>query len=167
MAAIYRKTSKGLSELATRALKLSPRLRSLLILIDGRRSDDELLRLVPTVGEEGVQALLAEGLIELIGLTNDVSPMPPRTTLPEAPRPASPGAPTLESLRQDLTRALTDLIGPLAAPLAIRIERARTRAELLALHEAAARQVESVRGRAAAETFWQRFAAAIEQLPQG
>ena len=145
MAAIYRKTSKGLTELGTRALKLSPRLRSLLILIDGRRSDDELLRIVPALGAEGVQALLTEGLIELIGVTNDVAPSSARAEPAEPPRkPAptpstGPATPALQPLRRDLVRALTDLAGPLAEPMAIKIERAGSRAELSALQEPAAR----------------------------
>ena len=36
MATIYRKTAKGVREIETRATKLAPRFRSLLILVDGK-----------------------------------------------------------------------------------------------------------------------------------
>ena len=164
MAAIYRKTSKGLSEIGTRALKLSPRLRSLLILVDGRRGDDELLRMMPAPGADGIRALAADGLIELIGVTNDA---PVRA---EEPAPAyktvSPVR-ALEALRRDLVHALIDQAGPMAETLAIRIERSAHRAELLTHLEAAIQLVASARGRTASEAFRLRFADAINQLPDG
>ncbi len=46
MATIYRKTAKGHSEIETRAHRLAPRLRSALIMVDGRRSDDEVRKLI-------------------------------------------------------------------------------------------------------------------------
>ena len=47
MATIFRKTEKGQREIETRALKLAPRFRSALILVDGRRSDAELIAMMP------------------------------------------------------------------------------------------------------------------------
>ena len=79
MATIYRKTAKGQSEIETRALKLAPRFRSLLILVDGRRSDRELTTLLPQAGDEALAALAQAGLIEAIGLTAD-TPVPGATT---------------------------------------------------------------------------------------
>jgi hypothetical protein len=46
MATIYRKTAKGHSEIETCAARLPPRLRSALILIDGRRTDGEMGKLI-------------------------------------------------------------------------------------------------------------------------
>jgi hypothetical protein len=42
MATTHRKTAKGTAEIETRAHRLSLRLRGMLILVDGRRSDDQL-----------------------------------------------------------------------------------------------------------------------------
>lgn len=69
MATIYRKTAKGHLEVETRALKLAPRFRSMLILVDGRRSDDELRAMLPRADLAVFDALAAAGLIEAIALT--------------------------------------------------------------------------------------------------
>ena len=44
---IYSKTALAHEELATRSHGLSPRLRQLLILIDGQRTEEQLVRLIP------------------------------------------------------------------------------------------------------------------------
>ena len=44
---IYSKTARAHEELATRSHGLSPRLRQLLILIDGQRTEEQLVRLIP------------------------------------------------------------------------------------------------------------------------
>ena len=73
-------------EIETRATKLAPRFRSLLILVDGRRSDDELNGLVANAGEQGLQALAEGGFIEAIGMTADVAVRPTA----EPPTPTAP-----------------------------------------------------------------------------
>lgn len=161
MATIYRKTAKGYAEISTRALKLAPRFRSLLILVDGRRTDDELAALMPTAGV--LDALAAGGFVEPVAVTDDTprarsssagadtEPAPP-------PAPAKPGG-DLDRLRRESVRALTDLIGPMAEPLAIRIERTRTPEEFRAAIEVAAQVVANSRGRQQATTFAERFLA--------
>jgi hypothetical protein len=69
MATIYRKTVKGLAEVETRALKLAPRFRNLLILVDGKRSDVELRAMLPHVEPAALEALAQAGLVEAIGVT--------------------------------------------------------------------------------------------------
>ena len=124
MATIYRKTRKGQTEIETRALKLAPRLRSLLILVDGRRTDDELVHMLPAAGPQSLAALATEGLIEVIGVTTSVPPVAQREVAPAAPLPA-PAAPvrSLEQGKRELVRALTDQVGPMSEALAMRIER--------------------------------------------
>ncbi len=41
MAIVYRMTAKGVAEIETQAHRLLPRLRSALILVDGKKSDGE------------------------------------------------------------------------------------------------------------------------------
>lgn len=158
MATIYRKTRKGQTEIETRALKLAPRLRSLLILVDGRRTDDELVHMLPAAGPQSLAALATEGLIEVIGVTTSVPPVAQREVAPAAPLPA-PAAPvrSLEQGKRELVRALTDQVGPMSEALAMRIERAASAGDLAPLIEAAANMVGNVRGRDAAATFRQRF----------
>ena len=175
MATIYRKTAKGQSEIETRALKLAPRFRSLLILVDGRRSDRELMTLMPQAGEEALAALAQAGLIEGIGLTAD-TPVPPatRATAPPvsptpAPNPAasavapaaSGGQPRaglpFDQRRRESVRMLIDQIGPMAEALAMRMERARNIDELRPLLATAAQVLANTRGRAVATEFVRRF----------
>ena len=66
MAPVYRKTEKGISEIETRANRLVPRLRSALIMIDGRRHGDELRKLILGQPDETLAVLLDQGYIELI-----------------------------------------------------------------------------------------------------
>jgi hypothetical protein len=66
MAPVYRKTEKGHAEIETRANRLVPRLRSALIVIDGRRSGDELHKLILSQPDETLAVLLDQGYIELI-----------------------------------------------------------------------------------------------------
>jgi hypothetical protein len=157
MATIFRKTSKGAAEIETRALKLLPRFRSLLILVDGKRSDADLAQLVPgPAGQEALQALLAAGLIEAIGTTADTrsaAPAPPTT--PAAP-PAAAAASVSQRGRR-IARALIDHLGPAGEPLAVRLESARDARDIEQLEAAALRLVGDMRGRAAAETFGQQL----------
>lgn len=65
MTIIYRKTAQGQAEIDTRTRRLSPRVRSALVMVDGRRSDDELHQLVAQL-DEALTELLEAGLIEAI-----------------------------------------------------------------------------------------------------
>lgn len=68
---IYNKTARGVEEVRARRAGLSAAARRVLILIDGRRSEDEL-RLVVREGEleSALVALRAQGLIEECALTD-------------------------------------------------------------------------------------------------
>jgi hypothetical protein len=68
MPTLYRKTEKGSAEIATRINRLVPRLRGALILVDGRRSDIELCRMIPGQGDELLLTLLEAGYIEMVGV---------------------------------------------------------------------------------------------------
>ena len=160
MATIYRKTGKGQHEIDTRALRLAPRFRSLLILVDGRRSDEELLQLMPSAGLEALEALSTMGFIEAIGITPQARPSTRgRTEAPAPPAAPAKAPPGFEQRRREVVRDLTDLIGPAADTLAIRIERCVDPEQLQALVRMAAQTVATMRGRAAAEAFQQRHGA--------
>lgn len=64
---IYDKTAKGREEIATRRHHLAPRLRTLLVMVDGRRSQQELLKNVEGLGltADSMSELLAQGHIVL------------------------------------------------------------------------------------------------------
>jgi hypothetical protein len=64
MEIVYRKTERGVTEIATRQHKLAPRLRSALVVVDGKRTDQELAALIAGQPQETLQALLEAGFIE-------------------------------------------------------------------------------------------------------
>lgn len=87
--AIYDKTDKGRTEIATRSQHLAPRLRTLLLLIDGRRSEQELLANVAGLGltEAALADLLAQ---EYIVLSRSYAALPAIVDdiMPQAAAPA-------------------------------------------------------------------------------
>jgi hypothetical protein len=150
MATTYRKSSKGVAEIETRAHRLPPRLRSALIVVDGRRSATELYKLIPQQAEETVAALLEQGFIEAVAQA-------PSAAAP-APRPAGPPAPVdFDSRRRDAVRRFTDLVGPMGEALAMRMERCRSADELRPLLALASQILANTRGRQAATDYSARF----------
>jgi hypothetical protein len=123
--ATYHKSDKGLEAIGKRAGgELSPRQRSMLILVDGRRSFAELSRLGSVLGD--AHLLLAQ--LEVEGY---IEPGEPRTGPPSAPAPLNsdfggldgatsrpaPLAPTalhvpLQQAQRFAVDKLSDLLGP-------------------------------------------------------
>lgn len=159
MGTIYRKTAKGSAEIETRAMKLAPRFRQLLILVDGRRSSGELVAMVPQAGANALEALVVAGLIEAIGETHVAEPQAAYRRIEGGSRRGPGEAPptSLESMRLEAARALTELLGPPGDALALRLERSQDAAELAQLVDAAGRAIAQARGRFVAAEFVQRF----------
>lgn len=176
MPIVYRKTAKGVAEIETRAHRLSPRVRQMLILVDGRRSDADLRQLISPGADEALHALAADGFVELVGATAApaaaVRTAPPAgpaaapsaaTAAPPAsapvpvaePAPAAPGLGAQD--RRDAVRMLTDLVGPVGEPLALKIEQARSDDELRKLLDMAYQSIRNTRGSFAAAAFADRF----------
>lgn len=67
----YDKTDKGRDEIATRRFQLPTRLRSLLVLVDGKQTDDELIQKIAALGlnELSLNKLEIEGYIKKINST--------------------------------------------------------------------------------------------------
>jgi hypothetical protein len=102
MTITYDKTDKGREEIATRKYQLAPRLRTLLVMIDGKQNADDLLKKVTALGlgEQQLSELLEQGFIQTTA--QSVTPSPARTPLPAA-HAAAPAA---------STAAATDSISP-------------------------------------------------------
>jgi hypothetical protein len=157
MASVYRKTAKGLSEIETRANRLAPRLRTSLILVDGRRTDDELRTLILAEPDAVLATLLAEGYIELIASTPPVRipgsvPAPPAAAKSEAS-----GARRFDEHRRMAVRFLNEQLGPSAESVALKIERARDWAELKPQLEMAEHFLRAGRGVAISREFAAKF----------
>lgn len=146
---LLRKTAAGQAEVASKAHALPPRARSLLIMIDGKRSLDDLRGMLGAQVDEAAQLLLREGLVEALPT--------------EAPRPAptvpAAAAPVVDvaGRAREAARAVTEVLGPMADNLALRLERCKTEAELQAALQFAVQVLGDAAPRAKAEAFRQRF----------
>ncbi len=86
---IFDKTGKGRDEIATRANHLAPRLRTLLLLVDGKRDTVELMAKVAGLGldEKSLVDLLEGGYVQVAGaaVRSEVAPLAqPSGTVPVA-----------------------------------------------------------------------------------
>lgn len=167
MAIIYRKTEKAQAEIDSRAHRLVPRLRTALILVDGRRTDDELRKMIMLQADETLAALLEQGFIEIAAQGAAVQAVTTPRAAHAAPKPAAadkpafantgPGGRPFEPWRREAVRAFTDAVGPMAEALAMKMEKARDAAELRPLLEVARQIIANSRGGAAAQQFAARF----------
>ena len=162
MSTVYRKTEKGVNEIATRALRLGPRQRSTLILVDGRKTDVELAQLILADPAATLAGLLADGFIEVLTTLVDRPAERPAerkaaTPAAAASRPVAGDSVAFESLRRDAVRVLNEQLGPAAETVAIKIERAKSMPEMQPMLAQAAKLLRNVRGSAAAEAFAARF----------
>ncbi|MEO7576539.1 MAG: hypothetical protein ABIT83_02890, partial [Massilia sp.] len=75
---IYDKTDKGREEIATRKYHVAPKLRALLVMIDGRNPLDALMKNFSGMGltEESVSELLLDDYITLVGGAPELAPAP-------------------------------------------------------------------------------------------
>lgn len=159
MATIFRKTDKGHAEIETRANRLAPRLRSALILVDGKRSSDDLRKLIAQQADETLAALNEQGFIEIAS----VAPPTPPPAAPAASEGRASGssggaARDFDGLKRQMVREFTDLTGPLGEVMALRLEKAHDRQGLRALLAASGEFVIGVRGASTANEFVQRYA---------
>jgi hypothetical protein len=172
MPTIFRKTAKGVAEIETRAHRLPPRMRSMLILVDGKRDDGDLRQLITQQADETLQALAGQGFIEAVGETVDVDvaqPVSAPAGAPAAATPiaapvapaAAPAAPVqdVNVVRKAAIRMLNEMLGPSADVLAVRMEKVRSMDELRPLLGQAAKLILAARGRAPAEAFAAMFPA--------
>ena len=132
MSITYRKTEQGQTEIATRALKLGPRMRQALILVDGRRDDTELRKLIPPPADDTLQALLGQGFIEVVGISAAAAAAVAASAPAAAPPPPVTVVLTPAETRQRAVRWLSNALGPYADPINIKIEKAKTPDDLRA-----------------------------------
>ncbi|HEY8101271.1 MAG TPA: hypothetical protein VIF82_11005 [Burkholderiaceae bacterium] len=96
---IFDKTNKGREEIATRKYRLAPRLRTLLLLIDGRQSTGQVLQKIAGLDEQSINELLDGGFIQDIDDISDIT-----TVMPiEIDETETPAAAQEESLPEEMT----------------------------------------------------------------
>ena len=160
MGTIYCKTAEGQAEIETRVRKLSPRLRSALIMVDGKRTDEDLGKLLPQQADETLQALLEQGLIE----ATQTTPQRPAGRPASGPAPSASAAPAAEkpvrdlpTLRREAVRAVNDLLGPMGEMVALKLEQAKNPEDQRNALERAVTVIGNARGGAAAVQFARQF----------
>lgn len=128
---IFDKTEKGREEITTRKYQLAPRLRTLLVMIDGKQSADDLLQKVGGLGldKESVAELLENGFIHVIAAS---APAPVSEVIAGAPiqEPPSQNIPLLnnasqfQALYQFYTETIKSMIGLRGYSLQLKVEKA-------------------------------------------
>jgi hypothetical protein len=124
---LYHKSAKGIEAIATRQHGLQPKLRSMLIMIDGKRTYADLEQVSKMLGDTQalLNQLLDDGFIEPGELAPvHHAPAPHSGPAPLAPA-TGPAAATLVEAQRRACRRLTDLLGPNAEELCLRIEGTR------------------------------------------
>ena len=145
------KTDKGRDALARRLPELGPRLRSVLIMVDGQRSRSELDKLSAGLGggADLLEQLLAHGWIAAPEPPAPFrEPLPVSDTRVQGARQSPPAAgavPTVDAApaapvvspplpfadaRRLVVRFINDQVGPPGEALAIRVEACKTAVEL-------------------------------------
>jgi hypothetical protein len=142
MGIVFAKTPKGQDEVATRSGGLSPRVRRVLIFVDGKRTVDDLRGMLQSDDLQHTLGMLEEeGYIEFF----DISGVPPaapagQTALPSitafSELPATPDPLRLQQARNFMVNTLNAFVGPLGmTSLLDRLEVANCHADLRALYD--------------------------------
>jgi len=129
---VLAKSGRGSREITTRKYKLNPRLRAILIVIDGKTTYGELISKfgqIDTV-EKDIAALLKHRFIKAVV--------------------------DFKKQRMSISRALTDLLGPNADYLTMQIEDCKSIGELKTLIEEKRDMLDSALG-ARGKSFWEKL----------
>lgn len=138
---ILDKTDKGREEIATRKYQLAPRLRTLLLLVDGKQRTEALLAKVVGLGlsEENITALIENGFIQISAGPPAAEPVPAISTPvveavpPESANKASvpqgilaDGETQFSALYHFYTETIKSTIGLRGYGLQLKVERANS-----------------------------------------
>ena len=140
MSAIFTKTIKGLNEITAKTGGLTPRVRRVLIFVDGKRSVDEMREMLRSDDLQHTLGMLEEeGFIELVAgatLTNSPTSQAAHSItafseLPEIPEPLR-----LQQTRNFMLNTLKTFVGTIGTTgLLDRIENANGHAGLRAIYD--------------------------------
>jgi len=147
---IYDKTAKGREEIATRKFQLASRLRALLVLVDGHRSEEELLRNVAGLGltETALQELLEQGYILLAASYASLpEPEPEPVAEPAAPPAAADPVQQFRSIYDFYNKTIKSTMGLRGFTLQLKVEKAGSVDELRDLRAPYLEGVTKAKGR--------------------
>ncbi|WP_373990272.1 hypothetical protein [Duganella sp. BuS-21] len=162
---IYDKTAKGREEIATRKFQLASRLRALLVLVDGHRAEEELLRNVAGLGltASALQELLEQGYILLAASYASLPEQEagPEITVP-APTPQADQVQQFRSVYDFYNKTIKSTMGLRGFPLQMKVEKAASVDELRQLRNPYVEAVQKAKGRDTATLLAQQ----LDQLLQ-
>lgn len=123
--AVLKKTGKGLEEIETRRHKLERKLRTLLIVVNGKTTGADLMNQFEQIGDVRpmLEQLLVGGFIE-----------------------AAAPAVEFKEIRIQLAQALTDALGPAGDPIVMRLEACKSPQEARAFVESQRPMLETAVG---------------------
>lgn len=134
---IYAKTQKGFEEMARRTYRLPARMRSLLIMIDGRLPAGELFARAPHPEEsqQMIESLLKDGFIESVGsVAASGEPSVPLSAPIDGDIAAAPSPDlALAAAKRYVAQAMLDALGPEADHFTVHIEAAKDAENLKAI----------------------------------
>ena len=135
---IFFKTAQGREALTSRPAGLGPRLRSLLIMVDGKRSVAEFDKLLGADAAPLLEQLAAQGWVESeaaapgAAVLNGAAGAPVGVPVLTDAVPSAPALPFADA-RRLMVRFVNDQLGPMGEPLAMRVEGCKTPADLQAI----------------------------------
>jgi hypothetical protein len=139
MGVAFAKTPKGHDEITTKAGGLSPRVRRVLIFVDGKRTVDDLRGMLQSDDLQHTLGMLEEeGYIELASVTNaagkPAAPLASITAFGELPADHDPVR--LQKARNFMNNTLNAFVGALGnSSLLDRIEKASSHIELRTMYD--------------------------------
>lgn len=163
--AVYKKTQKGLEEMAQRTV-LGMRERTLLVMVDGKTTAADLLARAHHMPDpQGLLAKLIDG--GFIAVDTSVAAAP--SAAPAATGAASTAAPTEQRLMQELMRYaehfLDEVLGPQADVLAEAIDKCKTLPELRVRLEKTRDAIAGMGKKRRSEEFWANVEARLGGKP--
>jgi hypothetical protein len=174
---IFDKTDKGREEIATRKYRLAPRLRTLLLLIDGKQTTGQLLQKIAGLDEQRIQELIDGGFIQDVAeiaapdsiidvafqeIVHDSSPadaIASDATSADS-NPSTDEQSRFEAIRQFYTDTIRSTLGLRGYNFQLKVDQASSIDDLRALHEPYIATVLKAKGDAVAREMHLR----LEQL---
>lgn len=155
LGALYVKTAKGQEEVATRAFQLPSRVRSLLVMVDGKTGTEQLLANTAALGDSATFfTMLVEG-----GFVEAVAPSVASASAPAQNVKAPP-----KELVRTVSHLVIEILGPAGDPLTMRLEKSLSIEEFAKQVEQCRNVIESAVGKKKGDAFWNTV---LEQLSAG
>lgn len=166
-ALIYDKTDKGREEISTRKYQLPSRLRTLLVMVDGKQTVPDLLKKVAGLGldAKSIQDLLDQGLIGPLAIPSPAEPLVP--DIPVASPAQTIGTDAIPAELDDAKRfqllynffneTIKSAIGLRGYALQLKVERATSLEDFRQLRQPYLEAVLKIKGREMARSLRDRL----------